>query len=88
MKPKSKTLGNIRIKAAYDGSIRKRPKGEDNKTIGFNLDRDNVFALTARLARFLTDKEYSHMNNVLLTAYKNEVNDGGIKLTVLAKEKS
>lgn len=67
---------------AYDGSIRVRPKGGENKTVSIHLNKDNAQKLAFRLLEFIeSDKDL-----VDITAYKFNRNDEGMPITVTSPE--
>jgi len=67
---------------AYDGSIRIRPLGKENKTVSIHLNKFNAEKLAYRLLNFVeSDKDL-----VYITAHKYQRNDEGMSITVTSPE--
>jgi hypothetical protein len=80
---KNKDGKNIRG-MAYDGSVRVRPKGKENKTVGLHLNKKNAQKLMFRLADFVE----SDRDLVYITAHKDTRNDDGMSITVTSPTKA
>lgn len=75
-------FGNFRSHKIYDGSIRKRPKGLDNKTVLLLIDKPNALDMVTGLIDFIKSK-----NEVLaITGHKTNVNDDGYHTTMTSQE--
>jgi len=65
----------------YDGSIRIRPKGKNNKTISIHFDKKNALKLMHRLSDFVE----SEFDQVFITVFKEQKNDEGMNITVTSQ---
>jgi hypothetical protein len=77
MGEKNDYFGQFRASKVYDGSIRGI---EDNKTVGLRFNKNNALVLAKILLEYAT-ADYS--NDLILTAYKEAVNEEGVRVTAI-----